>query len=280
MNRTSLVLLLSVFFCVTTHASAPIGKYFDRVIIVVFENNDYAKTIQQPFFRKLAKSGANFSNFMAITHPSQPNYFALTSGSTQGVSSNKTVDVNSNNIVDLLEAKKLTWKVYAEDYPSDCFSGAKSARYVRKHNPFISYLNIQSNPVRCANIVGTDRFNADVENGDLPSYVFFIPNNTHNGHDTNVAYADRWYKKRFSKIIANEQIMNGTVLITTFDENSGKTRPNKIYTSIIGPSVKQGVYREKLNLYSLLNLIEDNWDLGDLGNKDAGATPIPSAIWR
>ena len=57
----------------------------------------------------------------AITHPSLPNYLALTSGSTQGITSDCTdCHVAGRNIVDELEAAHLSWKAYMEGLPGPC----------------------------------------------------------------------------------------------------------------------------------------------------------------
>lgn len=281
----SLILSLTLSFVFAAHAqlaeqmTQPNGKYFNRAIFVVLENTNYSSAIKQPFLKYLADNGALFSNFMAVTHPSQGNYVALTSGALNGVLSDSTYDLNVVNIVDLLEAKGLTWKIYAEDYPGRCFTGASNKDYVRKHNPFISYINIQKNPTRCANIVDAAEFDRDATSGTLPNYVFYVPNLVNDGHNTNSTYADKWYSQKFSTYINNPQFMADTVLITAFDESENLFGRNQIYTSIYGPNVKPQTVTARLNLYSLLHLVESNWDLGNLGKQDATATPMPN-IWR
>lgn len=272
--------LLAIFLLpLTCHAVAlEGGRNFDRVIFVIFENTNYSSAIKQPFFKKLADDGVHFSNLFALAHPSQPNYVALTSGSLNGVSSNKNVDIDSDNIVDLLERAGLTWKVYAEGFPGNCFRGATKSGYARKHNPFISYLNIQNSPSRCANIVNANEFDSDAASGRLPNYVFYVPDNRNSGHDTGVAYADRWYKQKFSRYFEDAKFMQDTIVVSTFDEDAGSSG-NKIYGSIVGPMVKPGIYSSEVNLYSLLRLVEDNWSLGTLGREDAKAKLI-EAIWR
>jgi hypothetical protein len=55
----------------------------------MLENHSYGEVIGNhaaPFLNALARGGALFTRSQAITHPSQPNYLALFSGSTQGVS--------------------------------------------------------------------------------------------------------------------------------------------------------------------------------------------------
>lgn len=279
MSKVIFLTLCAFVFSMQTFAASQRGKHFDRIITVIFENKNYSDATRQPFFRELAQSGATFSNFMALTHPSQPNYLALTSGGLHNVTTNDVVNLNVSNIVDLLEAKGITWKVYAEDYPGNCFTGATRAAYARKHNPFISYLNIQRNLSRCANIVNASQFDQDVANGTLANYVFYIPNNKNSGHDTTVGYADKWYAQKFKKYVGDTQFMQNTILVSTFDESEPSASRNQIYTSIVGPAVKSVDISTGLTLFSLLHLVEDNWSLGNLGREDATAAPIPD-IWQ
>jgi hypothetical protein len=253
------------------------GKHFDRVITFVFENENYTSALDQPFFSHLATRGVNFSKFFAEAHPSQANYIALTSGSKNGVSGDDTVDLDVKNLVDLLEAKNISWKVYAEGYPGNCYTGTQLDNYVRKHNPFISYTNIQESPERCSKIVNSSQLSRDVKNAALPEYIFYVPDLQNDGHDTNVQFADNWYEKTFSKYFNDPTFMENTIVISTFDE-SGVGLKNQIYTSIFGPGVKAQTVDIKLDHYSILKLIEDNWNLGNLGKEDVDATPVPN-IW-
>jgi hypothetical protein len=257
--------------------AAETGKYFDRAIMVILENTDYSDAIARPFLKRLADGGANFTDFIALSHPSQGNYFALTSGSLHGVKDDENVNLKARNIIDLLEAHHLSWKIYAEEFPGGCYTGAVKGKYARKHNPFISYLNIQKNRARCAHIVEAAAFAADAAAGALPNYAFYIPNLDNNGHDTGVAFADKWYAEKFSGYIQDPKFMAHTFLITTFDENGG-TPKNQVYTSIFGPEVVAGNYSTPLNSLSLLKLVESNWNLGNLGRGDVTAPDFPK-IW-
>ena len=80
------------------------------------------------------------------------------------------------------------------------------------------------------------------------------------------------------EMLSDKRIMQDTILISTFDE-SGLSSRNQIYTSIVGGRIKPGTYSNAVNIYSLLQLIETNWNLGDLGKEDATATPLPN-IWQ
>lgn len=276
---------ISIWACVLTtllsltSQAAVNGKHFDHAIFVIFENTDSATAAQLPFFRSLANQGANLINFLAITHPSQGNYIALTSGDLQGVSDDRSIDLKARNIVDLLEAQGLTWKVYAEDYPGNCYAGDTYRSYARKHNPFISYLNVQTDSSRCAHIVNAAEFDTDTQKNQLPNYVFYIPNLKNDGHNTSPSYADKWYGQKFSSYVNDSEFMKSTVLITTFDESNTHTGPNQIYTTLTGANIKPQNVSKSLTTYSLLALIEDNWNLGDLGLHDASAPVVPD-IWH
>ena len=89
----------------------------------------------------LASQGILLSNYKAITHPSQPNYVASVGGNTNGVISDffTRIDSSHKTIVDLLEAKGVSWSEYQEDSP---YSGSEANwinhqtganDYVRKH---------------------------------------------------------------------------------------------------------------------------------------------------
>jgi len=274
-----LKLLLIIALMTPTFARAQKGHYFSRVITVIFENTNYKDAMKSSYFKELANRGANFTNLNAITHPSQGNYVALTSGDLNGVRGDGHYDLNVKNIVDLLEKKNVSWKVYAENFPGNCDTVKKTNGYVRKHNPFISYLNIQKNATRCKNIVNSNEFFKDVQNNSLPEYVFYVPNMDNDGHDTNVAYANKWYQKTFGAYLSDEHFLNDTIVITTFDEAHSYFRRNQIYTSIVGSNINPGSYNDRLNMYSILALIEDNWDLGSLTRNDRDATRVPN-IWK
>jgi phospholipase C len=116
-----------------------------------------------------------------LTHPSQPNYIALTAGDLHGVKDDANVDLDVRHLGDLLEARGLRWKVYADGYPGSCQADARIGPYARKHVPFISFRNVREDPARCANIVNASRMCEDIAAGTLPDYSLFIPDMNHDG---------------------------------------------------------------------------------------------------
>ncbi len=189
------------------------------------------------------------------------------------------MNVHARHVGDLLEAHGKRWKSYLEDYPGACSTGAFFGTYVRKHNPFISFLNVQQNVARCtAHLVDGDTFATDVQRGQLPHFALYVPNQLHNGHDTDVGYADRWFASTFGPLLHQPTVMQGLLVIATFDEATG-TGPNHIYTALRGDMVTPGTHvAAPTSHYSLLKLIEEAFGLGHLGREDARATAI-TGIW-
>jgi acid phosphatase len=168
------------------------------MLLIILENTNFNAALADPNLKAFADSGVLFNNWRAFSHPSQPNYIAMTSGSGNGVFSDFTTTIDVQNVADLLEAKGLTWKSYQENWPGNCFTGTSSGTYYRsvipspfvvdvpidpadsrKHNPFISYANIQTNSTRCANIVDASQLATDIAAGMLPTFALYTV--THDG---------------------------------------------------------------------------------------------------
>ena len=255
---------------------------FRRVFVVVLENADAEEALQQPYLRKLANRGALLSRSAFVARPSQPNYLAMTSGGIHGVATNDPVTRDVRHLGDLLEEKGRTWKSYTEDYPGGCFLGAESpaGHYVRKHQPFLTYKNVQDDPARCARVVPATELSADVRNRTLADFSLFIPNNENNGHEPkDVAFAARWLERTFEPLLQDRAFLDGLLFVVTFDE-SEKSHTRPIYTVLLGDGVQPGAVTDfPYNHYSLLRTIEDGLGLGTLGREDAKAVPI-GGVWR
>ena len=243
---------------------------------VVLENTNYDAALRQPFLGSLARRGALLTHFTAEAHPSQPNYIALVSGSTFGVNSDGNVSLDQRHVGDLLEAKGLHWKVYAEGYPGNCFLGAAAGAYVRKHVPFLSFKNVQNDPSRCSSIVNASQLTIDVRDGTLADYSLYVPDQMNDGHDTGVAYADRWLSARFGPLLQDPRFTKGLLFVVTFDESKDDIfSGNRVATILLGNAVAPGTTLDaRYDHNSLLRLAEDVLGLGSLGRGDARAAVI------
>jgi len=274
LNLPILTLVILASAVVINDAAFIPGKFFDRVFIIMFENEGYTTVMNNAIFAAYAKQGVSFTNFYALAHPSQPNYIAQIGASTLNVRSDANVDLPQTNLVDLLEAKGVSWISYNEDYPGNCFAGATSGLYARKHTPFISFNDIRENATRCAKIVNSDKFTADLAAGTIPQFAYYTPNLENDGHNTGTAYAANWLKGFLDPKLSNKNFVNGTAIVLTWDEDN-LLQGNHIYTVLLGSAVKVGVAdNTRYTHYSLTKTIEDNWQLGTLNREDA-----TSATW-
>jgi hypothetical protein len=256
-------------------------KLFDRYLVIVLENKHYDDVMKVPYFQNLASKGTLFTSFFALTHPSYPNYIGMVAGSYFGINSNTQVKLQQKSIADLLEAKGLSWKNYAEDYPGNCYlrNSNSNGTYTRKHVPFLSFQSVQDKANRCKNIVPGYTFQDDWKSRRLPNYSFYSPNNNNNGHDSSVAYSASWLKAFLDPLLADSVGMKGTLIQITYDEALPVTKQNKIYNLLIGPVVKENrTVSNTYDHYSMLRSVEYNFDLGTLGRMDSTASIIQE-LW-
>jgi acid phosphatase len=234
--------------------------------------------LADPYFTTLARRGTLLTHYYGIAHPSQPNYLALLAGDSL-VAGDGSYNLPQTNLVDLLEPAGVSWKAYLEDYPGGCFAGGSmGALYARKHNPFISFDDVRSNPQRCANLVNAGQLPADLAAGRLPRYSFYVPNLKNDAHDTSMAYSARWLKGFLEPMLADPRFAAGTLVVITFDETndfSGGPATRPLYTVLLGPMVRAGaVDATPYTHYSLLRTVEEAFLLGTLHRHDATAAPL------
>lgn len=246
-----------------------------KIVLVVFENTTYGEALAQPYFAKFAAQGALLTNFHAIGHPSQPNYIALLAGSPLGVTNDKVANLDATHFGDLLEAHGKTWRVYAEQFPDNCFLGLKFGGYARKHNPLINFTNVQNNPARCARISDGISFSSDFKSRQLADFTMYIPDIKNDGHDTGAAFADGWFEKTFASLIADKAAMQDVTIMAIFDEDDGKGRDNQVYAAFNGPAIQPGTkISTRYDHLSLLRTLEDIYQVGTLGRSDSSANAI------
>lgn len=232
------------------------------VFVIVFENKDAAEILsgkQAPYFASLAREYAHAANYRAVTYPSQPNYLALFSGSTQGIQDNELYDIDAPNLADQVEEAGLTWRLAAENVAPGCFTGSFSLDgpdgegiYSRKHNPAISFTSISGDPVRCASI--TDFTSFDPEAADV---TFIVPNDCHSMHDCSIAEGDAWLQGFLPRILESDAYREGGVVIITFDEDRGDL-DNYVATVVVSERAVRGAASERpYTHYSLLRTVQE-----------------------
>lgn len=223
-----------------------------------------------PYTNALARRFGLATHSYAVSHPSLPNYLALTSGSTGGLESDCTdCRVAARNIVDQLEGAGISWRAYLEDQPQTCFRGAASGGYAKKHNPFIYYEDIAGSTARCSHLVGFAALASDLRGGTLPTYAWITPNLCDDGHDCGVAGGDRFLSRAVPPIL--HELGPHGFLILTWDEGSsengccGGAHGGRIVTIVAGPDVRHGARDgQPVDHYGVLGTVEEALGLSPL----------------
>jgi hypothetical protein len=244
----------------------------DHVVVVIEENHSYSSIIgntgQAPYINSLAGQGALFSQSFAVTHPSQPNYLALFSGSTQGTTSDSCPHTfSAANLGQELIGAGLGFAGYSESMPSAGYTGCTSGTYARKHNPWVNFTNVPS-----ADNLTFAAFPTNFAN--LPTLSFVVPNLQDDMHDGTIAQSDTWLHNNIDGYAQWAKTHN-SLLVVTWDEDDSASA-NQIPTIFVGQQVKPGTYAERINHYNVLRTLEDAYGLPRAGSS-ATATPITDA---
>jgi hypothetical protein len=258
---------------------------FSHIFIILLENKEAWQILgspDAPYLNQLAHDYALAGNYYAITHPSLPNYLALTGGDTFGIISDcNTCYVNADNIASQLAKAGKTWKAYMESMPEPCSSGDGSPDYSLNHDPFMYYDNIRKNSDMCNQVVPFTQFPIDLQASALPDFVWITPNTCNDMHNCSIATGDSWLKTWVPEILASADWQNNGVLFITFDEGVSQSgccsfaAGGKVFTLVISSQVKAGyASTSSYDHYSLLRTIETSWNLPLLG-KAADDSTLP-----
>lgn len=268
--KAGMVLLLA-WYCVAPAQAQPLPQP-DHIVIVVEENQHFTQIIgnpDAPFINSLTRQGALFTQSHGVTHPSQPNYLALFSGSTHSLTSNVCpLELKGDNLASMLLAKGLSFASYSESMPGAGFEGCAHGPYQRKHNPVANWKEL------AALNLPLSAFPQDYN--QLPTVALVIPDQLNDMHDGSIVQGDTWLAENIGPY-AQWAMTHNSLLIITWDEDDGSA-DNRIATLFYGPMVKQGSSAQRINHYHILRTIEEMFGLPYLG-KSKIAMPV-SGIWQ
>jgi len=224
-----------------------------HVVWIVVENRGTANITdpdQAPYLTGLAARCGVATDVRATVHPSLPNYFALTAGSTLGVTRNTSPDslsLRASSIFTQLGPEG--WRVYAQSMPGPCHR-QDAGRYTPRHNPAVYFVNLSRS---CGN--------RDLPLPDKPklsaAFTMIVPDLVDGMHDSDVSTGDRYLAGLIPKLLRTKQYRSGsTAIVVTADEDEG-TAANQIATFVIAPSVRPGtVSTRRFTHYSILRTTE------------------------
>jgi hypothetical protein len=284
---------------------------FSHVFVIMMENTSKSSldaATNTPYLKGLGTKWATGSDYHGTSHPSLPNYLALTSGSDHSVACDcdpvgnacslcNTVafpsgcgcNQSATHIGDQLDTAGKTWKAYADGASKPCDT-TNAGAYATRHVPFLYYENMkaESEDARCkSHVVPYTGFAADLA-GTPPQFTYIAPSLDHDMHGTglqqsaaDVAAGDTWLAANAQAIIDSAAFKSGGLLVVVWDEDDGsggilppKTDdPIPIY--VASPYAKSAGYVSAVNgnHYSLLATIEDGLGLPRMGSA-VGKTPL------
>src|SRR5579859_6849870 len=193
----------------TAAPASPVGRpcrgaapprTYEHVILVVLENHSFSAVAgHSHYLNRLAAACGLATDYSAVAHPSLPNYLALTSGSTHGISSDCTdCPISAPSIFGQLHG---AWRSYLESIPTPGFEGAFSGGYAKKHNPAAYYEEIATAYAQRA--VPLTRLRSDLEHDALSRFSLVV------GSDN-----------RVYTVVASRSVRPHTVVATPFDHYS------------------------------------------------------------
>lgn len=232
-----------------------------------------------PYLYGLSQTYGRAEQFYGVSHPSLPNYLALWSGSTQGVTDDATYDISAPTLGSQLTASGQLWRAYMQNYPgtAGCHTGSSysggvdgwglAGTYARKHNPPMSFTSVSGSVSECAKIQPLASFTTSA------AVTFVSPNLCNDAHDCSLATGDDFLRD-FLPQVFNSADWSSTLLIVSFDEGSTDTNGGgRIFTMIARQGMAHVVSQAVHNHYSVTRTIENLFGLPCLANA-CSATPL------
>ena len=167
------------------------GVRLDRVFVIMLENHSQHSVIgdpHAPYLTSLAQDYAQATQYYGVTHPSEPNYVAMISGSNWWVNTDSPANrFDHTNLADELDARHIPWGAYMQAMPAsdplaDYWPSSGNPLYASKHNPFALFTDIRDNPARVADIKPYTALAADLNGPRPPRFAFIVPDQCNDLH--------------------------------------------------------------------------------------------------
>ena len=220
------------------------------------ENRGYEQALAGSYTALLAATYGVATNYHGVSHPSLPNYLAMTSGSTWGIADDGYHALSASGLGQQLTRAGISWRAYMEGMSGTCFSSPYP--YALKHDPFPYFGG------RCpAEVVPFSSFAADMAAKTPPRFVWITPGLCNDGHDCSTAVADKYLSQLVPAIMETAAWQENGTLFITWDEGYDQT--NHVLMLVIRPLGAHEASSAYHDHYSLLATIEDLLGVPRLG---------------
>lgn len=258
----------------------------------MLENRSYSEVIDSgdaPFLNRLARRYALATRYYALTHPSLPNYIALTTGDTGGITKDcSNCDTERPSFVNQLADAGISWRAYFESLPPDAAAPVSPYRSYDKHyDPFVYTRTVFDSRQLRARLSGFGRLREDIARRTLPRFSWIAPDVEHDGHNSSVHEADRFAARLVPALL--RALGPRGLLYVTWDEGdpndtagrSGTSGGGRIALIAAGAFARRHTeLRTEADHYSLLRTLEANFGLAALGAAGAPGTPLLRGLLR
>jgi hypothetical protein len=241
---------------------------FSHLALIVLENRGYKvlRSPQAPYLRSLARRYGLATRYFGVSHPSLPNYLALTAGATFRVARDCHCQVDRTSLFDQLDAAQIPWKAYFE-------SGLRNTGRV---DPFLHYEQATDGST-LGHVASFAQLSRDVRRRELPRFSWITLGLCHDGHYCSTRFSDH-YLTQFMPPLLRAVGPHGVVFIT-WDEGTTNTGlgpgPGGGHVPLIaagGGTLRHSRSRLPANHYTLLHTIEDSFGLPPV--RKAATAPI------
>jgi acid phosphatase len=230
-----------------------------KVLVFIEENHSLSQMkSDMPYAFGLARRFGYATSYTAIGHPSLPNYIAIASGQTYGITNDDKPSANpvgGTSVFGQAVAAGKTAAVYVDGMPKNCATSDGGSDYAVKHNPWAYFINERNDCRRYD--VPSDRLRGAIIDGALPNVGMVIPNLCNDAHDCALGTADTWFKGWMTKLFDGPDWKSGHLAVVLTADEDDKSEGNKVLTVVIHPSQKANVVTLPLTHYSLTRLYEE-----------------------
>ncbi len=231
-----------------TPPTSDVGQ-LDHVFLIYMENkgvNDIVGSPNAPYINSLINNDDYASNYFALGHPSDPNYFRVMGGSDFGIDYNPTGNViDAPSLMQEMDQADISWAGYAQSmpYPGDIVS---SGNYSAEELPFAQFSYVYDNTPAYLqeHLLPLTQLSTNLQNPNtFPEFTWIAADENHNGegpvdtlggvvrfivsqftnHQYNVPAADQFVQQEVSTIEHSATWTDPTqkdAIIVTFDEDN------------------------------------------------------------
>lgn len=200
-------------------------------------------------------------------HPSEPNYIWLEAGDNLGITNDNAPSANhqatKDHLTAQLDAKKVSWKAYAEGAPGDVCPLTSAGLYDPKHTPQLYFDDVtDTNKAKSATCLAHVRpyseFAGDLTGNKTARYNFITPDLCNDMHGSgfsgacslvgnaagNIKLGDDWLAAEIPKIMASAAYKDNGVIFVLWDEGDAaplqQSADGPIGMIVISPLAKKG----------------------------------------